>query len=107
MIAIFATIVLQARRYIQSLPVMKKKDFKRVFEGANPLGNQFHYDYKRPVLKCSTSWFVIESVTECRLTSDNIFHVVHLFKNSNTILLILSFMVVKLYSLQVIFVSKR
>jgi p38 MAP kinase len=27
----------QARNYINSLPVMKKRDFKEVFKGANPL----------------------------------------------------------------------
>jgi hypothetical protein len=29
---------LQARNYIRSLPPMKRKDFKQVFKGANPLG---------------------------------------------------------------------
>lgn len=31
-------ILFQAKRYIQSLPVMVKKDFGEVFKGANPLG---------------------------------------------------------------------
>ncbi|KAK2151324.1 hypothetical protein LSH36_367g04005 [Paralvinella palmiformis] len=29
----------EARRYIMSLPQMRKKDFRRYFHGANPLGN--------------------------------------------------------------------
>lgn len=31
----------QARNYIQSLPALKKKEFKDVFMGANPLGKFF------------------------------------------------------------------
>lgn len=41
MTLIFFTIIellLQARNYIQSLPPLKKKNFKDVFRGANPLG---------------------------------------------------------------------
>jgi hypothetical protein len=33
----------QARNYIQTLPVLKKKDFKEVFKGANPLGRSSNY----------------------------------------------------------------
>jgi hypothetical protein len=31
--------IFQAKKYIQSLPVMPKKDFGGVFKGANPLGS--------------------------------------------------------------------
>ena len=33
----------QARNYIQTFPVLKKKDFKEVFKGANPLGRSLNY----------------------------------------------------------------
>lgn len=36
--SIIVELLLQARNYIQSLPPLKKKNFKDVFRGANPLG---------------------------------------------------------------------
>jgi len=55
----------QARNYIQSLPVLRKKDFKEVFKGANPLGTPiYNYFYVKNKLILFVAVDLIEKMLE-------------------------------------------